>query len=188
MSKIALIEARALAPAVDRFRYTSFSDEVYTTTTLVRITDEHGIWGIGAYDADSFGDWSRAPLETLRTLLPAIVGMDADDREGVSTLLTEDGTSPFPPAVRSTIDIALWDLAARAAGTPLHVLLGGAPANATLPSYASVPLYDDEHAYLEAVGGYVARGFGAVKLHAWGAPSRDAALIRAVRAPSPRWC
>ena len=46
-------------------------------------------------------------------------------------------------------------------------------------------MMDDEAAYLEAIDGWVARGFGAVKLHAWGDPERDASLITAVRERFP---
>ncbi len=125
MPRIASIEVRALAPDVERFRYTSFQDEVYTTTTLVQITDDAGTVGLGAYDSDSYGDWDRSPLETLRTIVPRLMDVDPDDHDPIATLLSEDGTSPFPPAVRSTIDMACWDLAARRAGQPLHILLGG---------------------------------------------------------------
>jgi L-alanine-DL-glutamate epimerase-like enolase superfamily enzyme len=125
MGLIAHVEARAIGPDVDRFRYTDRADEVFTTTTLVRITDDSGTTGVGAYDSDSFGGHDRAPIETLRTIVPRLIGLDADDRDGVAALLTEDGTSPFPPAVRSTIDIALWDLTSRRAGVTLREALGG---------------------------------------------------------------
>ena len=182
MPRIASIDARALAPDVERFRYTSFQDEVYTTTTLVQITDDGNAVGLGAYDSDSYGDWDRSPLETLRTILPRLVGADPDDHDAISTLLSEDGTSPFPPAVRSTIDMACWDLAARRAEQPLHTWLGGDGTMTSLPAYASVPTFDDTDAYLDAIEGYVAQGFTAIKVHAWGVPSRDANLLRAVRA------
>ena len=185
VSRIVHVEARALAPPVERFRYTARSDEVFTTTTLVRITDEHGTSGIGAYDSDSFGDHDRAPIETLRTIVPRLLGIDALDRDEVAAMLTEDGTSPFPPAVRSTIDIALWDLAARAGGEPLSAAIGGPGDSTSLPSYASVALLDDEAAYLVAIGALVGRGFRAMKLHAWGDPERDAALVTAVRRAFP---
>jgi L-alanine-DL-glutamate epimerase-like enolase superfamily enzyme len=102
MGLIAHVEAHAIAPDVDRFRYTARSDEVFTTTTLLRITDEGGTTGIGGYDSDTFGGHDLAPIETLRTIVPRLIGLDADDREHVAAMLTEDGTSPFPPAVRST--------------------------------------------------------------------------------------
>ncbi len=180
MSRIGDVEARAIGPPVERFRYTSFQPEVFTTTTLVRITDEDGVAGIGAYDSDTYGDWDRAPLETLRTLIPPLIGIDAEDRNRVAAMLSEDGTSPFPPAVRSTVDIALWDLAARRAGEPLRRILGPGRSDA-LPSYASIPTFDAETDYLSAIEDQVQAGFGAIKVHAWGDPDRDAALLRAIR-------
>jgi len=183
---IAHVEARALAPEVDRFRYTARSDEVFTTTTLVRVTDDEGTSGVGAYDSDTFGAWDLAPLETLRTIVPRLIGVETDDRDHVAAMLTEDGTSPFPPAVRSTIDVALWDLAARRSGRPLRHELRNQHEASALPSYASVPLLDDERAYLSSIADLVSAGFGAVKLHAWGDPERDASLLRSVRASFPK--
>jgi L-alanine-DL-glutamate epimerase-like enolase superfamily enzyme len=185
MSEIRRIEVRAIAPRVDRFRYTARSDEVFTTTTLVRVIDTDGASGVGAYDSDSFGAWDLAPLETMRTIVPRLVGFDTEDLDRVASLLTEDGTSPFPPAVRSAIDVALWDLTARRAGRPLRELIAGGPTATTLPSYASIALHGDESAYLEAIAGLAAEGFAAVKLHAWGDPERDAGLLRAVREAFP---
>jgi L-alanine-DL-glutamate epimerase-like enolase superfamily enzyme len=98
---IARVRAVAVAPDVERFRYTAFADEV-STTTVVRVTDSDGAEGVGAYDADSDGGWDLAPLETLRALLPRLIGRDAGDRIGVEAMLTDGRTSPFPPAVRST--------------------------------------------------------------------------------------
>lgn len=185
MSAIGRIEAWALGPDVERFRYTSHSDEVYTTTTLVRVTDTDGLTGIGAYDSDTFGMWDRGPIETLRPLLPRLLGMEAEDRDGVYALVSEDNTSAFPPAVRSTIDTALWDLASRRRGVPLREMLAGGPTPTSLPGYASVPLLDDETAYREALTGFVESGYTAVKLHAWGIPDRDAGLLRALRPAFP---
>jgi L-alanine-DL-glutamate epimerase-like enolase superfamily enzyme len=185
MARIRSIEVRALAPQVERFRYTAFEPEVTTTTTLVRITDDDGRVGCGAYDSDSYGDWDRAPLETLRTTLPRLLGLDTAEVEAAEAVLTDDRTSPFAPAGRSAVDIAMWDVEARRMGLPLRVVLGGEPAADALPSYASVPLYDDEAEYLDAIEGLVAHGFAAVKLHAWGEPARDADLIAAVRSRFP---
>src|SRR5215203_3348940 len=113
MGVISHVDARALGAEAERFRYTDRSDEVFTTTTLMRVTVDLGSTGIGAYDSYSFCDHDLAPIETLRTIVPRLIGLDTDDRDRVTALLTEDGTSPFPPAVRSTIDIALWDLTSR---------------------------------------------------------------------------
>jgi L-alanine-DL-glutamate epimerase-like enolase superfamily enzyme len=103
----------------------------------------------------------------------------------VAATLSEDGTSPFPPAVRSTIDVALWDLAARRRGLPLRQALRNGQAASALPSYASVPFLDDERTYLASIADLVTAGFRAMKLHAWGDPERDARLLRSVRASFP---
>lgn len=181
MTVISRIEVWALGPDVERFRYTSHSDEVFTTTTLLRITDSDGITGIGAYDSDTFGMWDRGPIETLRPLVPRLLGRDAEDRAGIYAMVSEDDTSAFPPAVRSTIDTALWDLASRRSDIPLREMLAGGPTPTSLPGYASVPLLDDEDAYRAALAGFIESGYSAVKLHAWGIPERDAALIRTLR-------
>ena len=181
MTDIVQVEVRALAPDVMRFRYTARSDEVFTTTTLVRITDADGASGIGAYDSDTFGAWELAPIETLRPIVPRLIALDTEDRDHIEAMLSDDHTSPFPPAVRSTIDIALWDLAARRAGVPMRQALGGSSDASSLPSYASVPLLEDERAYLASIEGLAEAGFTAVKLHAWGDPERDAALLRSLR-------
>jgi L-alanine-DL-glutamate epimerase-like enolase superfamily enzyme len=52
----------------------------------------------------------------------------------------------------------------------------------SLPAYASVPTFHDADAYLDAAEAYVAQGFTAIKVHAWGEPSRDAGLLHALRA------
>jgi L-alanine-DL-glutamate epimerase-like enolase superfamily enzyme len=185
MPEIARVEVRAIAPDVERFRYTAFESEVFTTTTLVRIVDRDGATGAGAYDSDSYGTWDLAPLETLRTIVPRLIGIDADDRDHVRSILTEDGTSPFPPAVRSTIDIALWDLAGRRLGRPLRELIAGAATASSLPSYASLALQADEDAFLDSILELTREGFSAVKLHAWGEPDRDASLLLRVRDAFP---
>ena len=186
MARIRSIEVRTLAPDVERFRYTAFEPEVFTTTTLVRVTDDDGTTGCGAYDSDSYGDWDRAPLETLRPLVPRLLGLDTADVEAAEAVLTDDRTSPFPPAVRSAVDIAMWDAQARATRLPLRVALGGDPARRRAPLLrlgrrctTTRPPTSRRSTAL------VADGFAAVKLHAWGEPARDAGLIAAVRARFP---
>jgi L-alanine-DL-glutamate epimerase-like enolase superfamily enzyme len=62
------------------------------------------------------------------------------------------------------LDIALWDLASKAAGKPLHDLLGGARRN-TLPVYASLLRYGDAALVTANVERALAAGYREVKLH-----------------------
>ena len=63
--------------------------------------------------------------------------------------------------------------------------LAGEPTETSLSSYASVPLLEDERGYLASIAGCADAGYAAVKLHSWGEPERDAALVRSVRSTFP---
>ncbi len=184
MAAIERVEVLAVAPDVRTFRYTAHEPPVTTTTTVVRVIDVDGAAGVGAYDSDTYGEADRAPLERLRSLIPRLVGRDADDREELAAMLTDGGTSPFPPAATSAVEIALWDLAARRAGVPLVTFLGVTDP-APLPAYASVELFDSPEAYVDALERLTTRGFTAAKIHAWGDPARDIALLEHLRAAFP---
>jgi L-alanine-DL-glutamate epimerase-like enolase superfamily enzyme len=64
----------------------------------------------------------------------------------------------------SGIDIALWDIAGKAAGLPLYRLLGGSP-RADLPAYASLLRYGSASAVARYTAQALARGYRHVKLH-----------------------
>ncbi len=76
----------------------------------------------------------------------------------------------------SGFDIALWDLAAKAQGLPLHALLG--PALRTeVDAYASLVRYADEALVQKHCRQALAQGYRAIKLH-----EVDPAVMRAARA------
>jgi L-alanine-DL-glutamate epimerase-like enolase superfamily enzyme len=72
------------------------------------------------------------------------------------------------------VDIALWDIAGKAAGAPLHRLLGGGRDD--LACYASLDAYADPDLVRAAVRNAVDAGFSGVKLH-----ERDLPVVRAGR-------
>ncbi len=83
----------------------------------------------------------------------------------------------------SAIDNCLWSIRAQAAGMSLARMLGGRRRDAIL-AYASTLFRETPDATAEAVRGYVARGFRAVKF-GWGVfgedPGRDRELVAAAR-------
>jgi L-alanine-DL-glutamate epimerase-like enolase superfamily enzyme len=81
----------------------------------------------------------------------------------------------------SALDIALWDIKAKALGEPLHRLLGGA--RASVPVYASaINLHLTEDQLVDQVKGHLAQGYTAFKLKV-GRPDLDEDVdrCRAVR-------
>ena len=82
-------------------------------------------------------------------------------------------------ALAAKLEIALWDIAGKAAGAPLHRLLGGG--RDELACYASLDAYADPDLVRAAVRKAVDAGFSGVKLH-----ERDLPVVRpADRCGSP---
>jgi L-alanine-DL-glutamate epimerase-like enolase superfamily enzyme len=69
----------------------------------------------------------------------------------------------FDPTVQGYIDIALWDIAGKVAGLPVHRLLGSC--RTRLPAYVSSWVHPDNQTYVEEALAYRDRGFPAYKLH-----------------------
>ena len=146
--QIERVEVMVVAPKVQRFTWSHDLGEQYMTNTIVRITTKDGHEGVGGVSNYTSYDYDRYTCETLRHLIPGLVGRDAAAREEIWQSLWPR-VFPLPPQALSVIDIALWDLRGKAAGLPIHQLLGGAMDR--IPSYASTPLLDDVPAYLRFV-------------------------------------
>lgn len=119
---------------------------------------------------------ARAAIEELA---PALLGVDPVGPEAVIARL--DRPLPGHPHAKSAIDIALWDLTAKAAGLPLHALLGGRRAE-TAPLYHSITCVapDDMAAIARAARTQGITQFQA-KLGADEDWQADVARLRAVR-------
>ena len=133
---------------------------------IVRVATAEGITGYGeafGYDAVPA---TRAALETLVT--PLAVGEDATDIAGLLGRLQRKlqyyGRYGITIFALSGLDIALWDIAGKVAGLPLHRLLGGAPRR-SLDAYACLPRYGDAGALRELIARDVAEGYRYVKIH-----------------------
>jgi L-alanine-DL-glutamate epimerase-like enolase superfamily enzyme len=116
-----------------------------------------------------------------RRLQPELVGQDATAREYLWHRMWElDRIEELPIYVLGLADIALWDLAGKATGLPLHRLLGYH--RESIPAYASTVTYGSVEEFLDVADQCLARGFGSIKLHAWGDPRKDATLAQRLRA------
>jgi O-succinylbenzoate synthase len=81
----------------------------------------------------------------------------------------------------AAVEMAAWDLAARCEGVSLSAKLGGA--RTSLPVGVSVGLQRSDEALAEAVTGYVAQGYGRVKVKI--EPGRDIDMLASLRERFP---
>jgi D-galactarolactone cycloisomerase len=133
---------------------------------LVRVETDAGITGWGEAFGHRIFPATRAAIDTL--LGPMCVGRDATAIAALADDLqrTLHGVGRGGPTLYalSGIDIALWDIAGKAAGVPLYRLLGGSP-RADLPAYASLLRYGSAGAVAHYTAQALARGYRHVKVH-----------------------
>ena len=184
MARIARVELRMvdLKPKVKRVD--AIQSFVSQETPIVAITDEDGVTGVGySYTIGTGGPSVMALLD--RTLAPALIGRDANETEAIwrDLLFLTHATSigAITSIALAAIDTALWDLKAKRAGLPLHILAGGAqkdiPLYTTEGGWLHLPVEDLVADALKAK----ADGFGGCKLKVGRPIHEDVARIAAVR-------
>src|SRR5262245_7388675 len=133
---------------------------------LVRVDTDAGIAGWGEAFGHRIFPATRAAIDTL--LGPMCVGRDPGQilalNDDLQRLLHGVGRGGPTIYALSGIDIALWDIAGKAAGLPLYRLLGGSP-RADLPAYASLLRYGTEEAVAHYTEQALGRGYRYLKLH-----------------------
>jgi L-alanine-DL-glutamate epimerase-like enolase superfamily enzyme len=171
-------EVFVVAPDVERYTWAEGMTEQYMANIILRLTSRDGLEGIAGAAMITAHGFDRAVGETLRFLLPDVMGQSALEREGLWHRLRPLGTPLVPQAV-SLIDIALWDMVARSADLPLYQLLGGA--RSKVLSYASTPLLHSNDGYIDYIGERLDEGYRAIKFHCWCNPDLDLPMCEAVR-------
>jgi len=135
---------------------------VVQTVTKV-LTDEgaEGYYFGGHFHGDQDGLLPGEQALIARFVSPIIAGQDAFDREYIWQQLW---ASKLPENIVSVIDLALWDLAGRVTGFPVHKLLGGAreKVKAYASSVNSLGMPDDYAAHAVECKH---RGYHAYKIH-----------------------
>ena len=169
-------------------RVTSFATRTVTAREycLVKVrTSDHE--GIGfCYAGTKGGRIVGAAVEEL--LASMVIGQESTRSEGLweemyrETLL--HGRAGSVMRAISIVDIALWDLNARAVEAPLHQYLGHARSE-TVPAYASGGYYLEGKTPKklgDEVTGYVKQGFKAVKIKVGRlSPAEEEERVRAAR-------
>jgi D-galactarolactone cycloisomerase len=145
---------------------------------MIRIETESGLVGWG----DGFGYGSaRATKAAVDYMIgPSLIGRDASNIAGISRDLQQEnhiwGRYGVTMFAISGVDIALWDIAGKAAGLPLSRLLGGAR-RTEIPAYASLFKYNDPDLVTEHCQRALGEGFKSIKLHEVAEPQVRAARV-----------
>ena len=135
-----------------------------TTQGVLRIQTDEGIEGVTTLGQQ--GTNAEAVISQIdKWLRPRLIGRDVHEREMLWQEIHRDLVHDQPRNVAwAHVDAALWDIAGKEAGVPVHQLLGthryDIPVYATYPPRQSTPEgYVDEALELKD------QGFGAYKIH-----------------------
>ena len=168
-----------------------YSQQFYDKRTahIVEVETDAGITGWG----ECFGPGTVALANRTiveQVIQPMILGANPLDRDviwhTVYNLLRDHGQKGMPLQALSGVDIALWDIAGKVAGLPIHTLIGGAHRE-SVPVYGyGMMLRREDPASLAArfadeAAEIKAMGFVAAKMKVGLGPKQDVALAEAVR-------
>ena len=144
---------------------------------LVRILTDEGVEGHAFLGSALSALGNDAKLVTER-YKPMLVGQDPLAREKIWQQMAGwamGGTM----RIIGAIDVALWDLAGKAAGVPIHRLMGSY--RKSVPAYASSAVFETAEEYAEEAVRYKEMGWTAYKIHPPAIPELDIKICRAVR-------
>ena len=131
-----------------------------TMGLLAIVTDEamtgHAFLGASNRGADFDGPG------LIDILKPVVMGQNPLDREKLNQRLWGRGRATMARAI-GAVDVALWDIAGKVAGLPIHRLLGSY--RDSIPAYASSPVFSSIEAYCEEALHYKSLGWPAYKIH-----------------------
>jgi L-alanine-DL-glutamate epimerase-like enolase superfamily enzyme len=144
---------------------------------LVTVRTDDGIEGhsfLGAYSRSAELD----ALSLVRALKPVILGQDPLNRERILKLMMQRIKLTTYRAV-GAVDVALWDIAGKAAGLPIYKLMGGF--RDAVPAYASSEVLPSTGDYVEQALRMKSEGWKAYKIHPPADWRQDIAICKAVR-------
>jgi O-succinylbenzoate synthase len=162
---------------------TSSHRKSYLEHVLVRVEDESGEAGWGEIASPSDPYYCAETVDTCwlllgRYLAPAVLGKAWEHPAQAAAIAGKVRGHHF---AKAGLDIACWDLHARARRAPLARLLGGE--RRTIAAGVSLGIERSLDELLAQVGRHVAGGYRRVKLKI--GPGWDAEPVRAVRAAYP---
>ena len=155
---------------------------------LVEVSTDAGLTGWG--DAFSYVCPTTTATAIGEMIAPQARGQEVPDADGIPAFMDRIqrnlhlfGRYGITMFAISGLDIALWDLAAKVEGVPLHRLIGGSK-RSRIPAYASLLRIGTPDLVASECETALRRGYTAIKLHETTAPAVFAAR-RAIGAGIP---
>ena len=168
-----------------------YSQQYYKkrTSHIVEVETDEGVTGWGeCFGPGNIAFANKGIVE--KVIQPIVLGMQALDRDviwhKVYNLMRDHGQKGMPLQALSGVDIALWDLAGKAANLPLYKMIGGAHRDKVeVYGYGMmlrpenikslISRFKEESAVIKEMG------FKALKMKVGVGPKDDIKLIEAVR-------
>jgi D-galactarolactone cycloisomerase len=168
-----------------------YSQQYYSSRTahLVEVQTDEDVTGWGeCFGPGNIAIGNKRIVE--KVIQPIVLGMDPMDRDviwhKVYNLLRDHGQKGMPMQSLSGVDIALWDIAGKVSGLPLHKLIGGAH-RTDVPCYGygmmlrDEPVADLAKRFEDEAAAIREMGFVATKMKTGFGPKPDVKLCEAVR-------
>jgi D-galactarolactone cycloisomerase len=168
-----------------------YSQQYYSSRTahLVEVQTDEDVTGWGeCFGPGNIAIGNKGIVE--KVIQPIVLGMDPMDRDviwhKVYNLLRDHGQKGMPMQSLSGVDIALWDIAGKVSGLPLHKLIGGAH-RTDVPCYGygmmlrDEPVADLAKRFEDEAAVIREMGFVATKMKTGFGPKPDVKLCEAVR-------
>lgn len=177
-TRLVSLEIHAVGNHDTTARYSGQEHAWHEVNNILRITTADGYEGVSGVDAYYNKTFSDELLLELADVAGDLMALGSLDPVQVGTMLQQKRPE-LSDAARSSIDIALWDLAARRADLPLYRLLGRK--RDSIEPYASLPFYESLPEYIAAVEAAASLGYNTFKFHAWGRIEEDLQLVKLVQ-------
>ena len=148
---------------------------------LVKVHTDEGIVGLG--EASCTPRWSGEDQFTAQHFIreyfaPQLIGHDPTNIEQCARAFIP--TVSGNPFTKSAVEMALWDIAGKAAGKPVYELLGGKVRDAVSTKWSVSGRESDKAA--EIARWAIDKGFKSMKVKVGIDPESDVARLKAVRA------
>ena len=156
----------------------AFATIIDMETCIVRMTTDEGITGFGEAAPFSYvtGDNLETVISVGNDLKKALIGMDPRAIGAIHRVM--DSMYAGNGAIKAGIDIACYDIAAKAAGVPLYKYLGGDDPHV----HSDVTIGINEPAAMAAdAKSWVDKGFEIIKVKLGEDIATDAERIRTIR-------